>query len=61
MSKSIQRIILLVMLGVGLGAFGIYQMIYGIGGDRIFLGLLYLATGIVALVAVLRLPTKPVE
>lgn len=61
MSKSMQRIVLLILMGVGLGGFGIYQMINGIGGDRVALGLFYLAAGIVAFVAVLRLPTKPVE
>jgi hypothetical protein len=61
MSKSLQRIIILILLGLGLGGFGIYQMIDGVGGDRIPLGVLYLATGVVAFVAVLRLPTKPVE
>jgi hypothetical protein len=61
MSKSLQRIAMLMLLGAGLSFYGIYQMIDGIGGDRIPLGLLYLAAGVVAFVAVLRLPTKPVE
>ncbi len=61
MSKSTQSIIMLILLGLGLSGYGIYQMIDGVGGDRFALGLLYIAAGIVAFVSVLRLPTKPVK
>jgi hypothetical protein len=61
MSKSVQRIIMLLLLGVGLGGFGIYQIAGGPDSDHIALGIVYLAAGLVAFGAVLRLPTKPVE
>ena len=61
MSKSLQRIIILVLMGVGLGGYAIYQLFKGPDSDHIFLGLCYLGAGIAAFVAVLRLPTKPAE
>jgi len=61
MSKSLQRIILLIGLGIGFSVFALYQMFKGPDSDHVFLGLAYLATGIVAFVAVLRLPAKPAE
>jgi hypothetical protein len=61
MSKSLQRIFILVLMGIGLGGYAIYQLLKGPDSDHIFLGLCYLAAGIVAFVAVLRLPAKPVE
>jgi multisubunit Na+/H+ antiporter MnhF subunit len=61
MSKSLQRIGLLLLMGVGLGAYAIYQIFKGPDADHVFLGLAYLGASIVAFVAVLKLPTKPAE
>ena len=61
MSKSAQRIVMLILLGIGLSGYAIYQILKGPDADHVFLGLFYLATGIIAFVAVLRLPTKPAE
>ncbi len=61
MSKSLQRIGLLLLIGVGLGAYGIYQILKGSTADHVFLGIAYLVPSVVAFVAVLKLPTKPAE
>ncbi len=61
MSKSAQRILMLVLMGIGLGGYGIYQITNGPDPDHIALGIFYLIPALVAFVAVLRLPTKPVE
>lgn len=61
MSKSLQRIFILVLMGIGLGGYALYQLFKGPDPDHVFLGLCYLAAGSVAFGAVLRLPAKPVE
>lgn len=61
MSKNLQRIILLIALGLGLGGYAIYQITSGPDQDHVFLGLFYLAASIVAFVALLRLPSKATE
>ena len=61
MSKSTQRIILLMVMGVGFGLFGLYQIAGGPNSDHVVLGLFYLIPSVAAFVALLRLPTKPAE
>ena len=61
MSKSVQRIMMLLLLGLGLGVYGVYQIVKGPDSDHVWLGLFYLVPSIAAFVAVLRLPTRPVE
>ena len=61
MPKSLQSIIMLLLLGLGLGGYAIYQIFGGPDHDHVVLGLFYLATAVVAFGALLRLPTKPVE
>lgn len=60
MSKSLQRIFLLMLMGIGFGIVAIYQMLQGPGEDHVAIGVLYLIPSIAAFVALLRLPTKPV-
>jgi len=61
MSKSLQRIVMLLALGIGLGLIAIYQIVKGTDSDHVILGLFYLIPSIAAFVAVMNLPTKPVE
>ena len=61
MSKSVQRIIMLLLVGLALGIFAIFQILKGPDSDHVLLGLAYLVPSIAAFVAVLKLPTKPAE
>jgi hypothetical protein len=61
MSRNMQRIMLLILTGVGLGGFAIYQIIAGAGSDHVAIGIAYLLASIVAFGAVIRLPTKAAE
>lgn len=61
MSKSMQRIAVLLLMGIGFGIYALYQIIQGPDSDHVFLGLFYLIPSLGAFVALLRLPTKPVE
>ena len=61
MTKSLQSIIMLLLLGLGLGGYALYQIFGGSDGDHIVLGLFYLGAAVVAFGALLRLPTKPAQ
>jgi hypothetical protein len=61
MSKSMQRIVMLLLLGTGLGIYGLYQVFKGPTPDHVALGLFYMVPSVAAFVAVMKLPTKPVE
>ena len=61
MSKSLQRIVMLIGLGIILGITAIYQIVKGTDSDHVFIGLLYVIPSVTAFVAVLKLPTKPAE
>lgn len=61
MSKSTQRIILLMLMGVGFALFGFYQIASGPSSDHVAIGLFYLIPSVASFVALLRLPTKPAE
>ena len=61
MTKSLQSIIMLLLLGLGLGGYAVYQIFGGPDSDHVVLGLFYLAAAVVAFGALLRLPTKPAK
>lgn len=61
MSKSVYSIIMLFLMGIGLSGVAVFQILKGTDSDHVFLGLFYLAAGVVAFVSLLRLRTKPVE
>lgn len=61
MSKSVQRIIMLLLLGLGLGVYAVFQILKGPDSDHVWLGLAYLVPSIAAFIAVLKLPAKPAE
>ncbi len=58
MSKSIQRIFLLLAMGIGFGLYALYQIKSGPDPDHVWLGLVYLIPSIAAFVALLMLPSK---
>ncbi len=58
MSKSIQSMFMLLFLGIGLGAFGIYQILNGPSSDHVAIGLFYMIPTVVAFVSLLKLPSK---
>ncbi len=58
MSKSIQSIFMLLFLGIGLGAYGIYQILSGPSSDHVALGLVYMIPTVAAFLSLLKLPSK---
>lgn len=59
MSKNVQRIILLIAMGIGFGLYALYQITSGPDPDHVVLGLFYLVPSIAAFVAVIILPSRP--
>ncbi len=58
MSKSLQRIFILMLMGVGFAVFALYQITKGPDSDHVWLGVAYLVPSVAAFVALLKLPTK---
>jgi|GEM_PF-2842273 len=61
MSKNLQRILMLVGVGIALGAIALFQIVQGTDSDHVFIGIAYLVPSITAFIAVLKLPTKAAE
>lgn len=61
MSKSVQRIIVLMVMGLGFGLYALYQIKSGPDSDHVLLGIVYLIPCIAAFVALFMLPARPVQ
>lgn len=52
---------MLMLIGLGLGLYGIYQLFKGDTGDHVLLGLFYVAAAAIAFGALFRLYSRPAE